>query len=186
MTRYFVACLTGLGLVTGTPAMAADWKIDPTRSRLGFSGTQTGTRFQGRFDRFDASVRFDPAHPETTRIVVAIDLSSARTGDQQRDAAIPTADWFDVAHARTARFEATGARRTGPDSYLAQGRMSLRGQTRNVALPFRVKIVGKTAHAVGHLQLTRTAFGVGRGAWASGQWVALEVGVDVDIVASAA
>ncbi|MFK3889550.1 MULTISPECIES: hypothetical protein [Sphingomonadaceae] len=34
------------------------------------------------------------------------------------------------------------------------------------------------------LQLLRNAFGVGQGAWSSGQWVALEVGVDIDIVAT--
>ena len=37
-----------------------------------------------------------------------------------------------------------------------------------------------------HAALVRGAFGVGQGPWASGQWVGLDVGVDVDIVATRA
>lgn len=184
MIRYTLAAIVGAALVAGTPSHAADWTVNGAKSRIGFSGTQTGTRFQGRFERFNAAIRFDPAHPELARIVVAIDLASAKTGDQQRDAAMPTADWFDVASGRVARFEATGAKRTGANSYLAHGRLTLRGQTRAVALPFKVQIVGKNAHAIGSATVMRNAFGVGRGAWASGQWVALEVGVEVDLVAT--
>ncbi|QYE36329.1 YceI family protein [Polymorphobacter sp. PAMC 29334] len=184
MNRYALVCFAGAALVAATPALASDWTVDPVKSRIAFSSTQTGTRFQGRFERFNAAIRFDPAHPEMARIVVLVDLASGKTGDQQRDSAMPTADWFDVEHSRVARFEATGVRRAGLDGYLAQGTLTLRGQTRSVALPFKLQIVGRVAHATGHAQLTRTAFGVGQGAWASGQWVALEVDVDIDMVAS--
>jgi polyisoprenoid-binding protein YceI len=185
MTRRHLAVLFGAALSFSAPAIAADWAVDATRSQLGFSGAQTGTPFKGSFEHFSASIAFDPAHPEVARIVAVIDLASARTGDPQRDTALPTADWLAAAHARTARFQTTSVRRTGPDTYLAQGQLTLRGQTKPVILPFKLRIVGNTAHAVGHARLVRTAFGVGQGQWASGQWVALEVGVDVDIIAHA-
>jgi polyisoprenoid-binding protein YceI len=183
MIQRTLALLVSAALFVGAPASAADWAVNTARSQVGFSGTQTGTPFKGRFDRFSASINFDPAHPEAARIVAVIDLATAKTGDPQRDSALPTADWLDAAHARTARFQTTSVRRTGPDTYLAQGQLTLRGQTRPVTLPFNLRVVGKTAHAVGHARLIRTAFGVGQGQWASGQWVALEVGVDIDITA---
>jgi hypothetical protein len=53
-------------------------------------------------------------------------------------------------------------------------------------MPFTLQITGTTAHAKGHLSLVRTLFGIGQGPWSSGQWVALDVEVDVDIVATPA
>ena len=55
-----------------------------------------------------------------------------------------------------------------------------------MTLPFTLAIDGGTAHAKGHLELVRTTYGVGQGPWSSAQWVALEVGVDVDVVAKKA
>ena len=51
-------------------------------------------------------------------------------------------------------------------------------------LPFTLTIAGNTAHAVGKVPLVRTAFGVGQGAWATAEYVALEVNVDIDLVAT--
>ena len=59
----------------------------------------------------------------------------------------------------------------------------LAGRYRTV-LPFTLTISGDQAAAKGHLSLIRSDFGIGQGPWSSGQWVALEVGVDVDLVAT--
>ena len=77
-------------------AQAADWTVDPAKSRIGFSGTQVGAPFKGRFTRYDARIDFDPAKPEAGKAVVLIDLTSAETGDKQRDEALPQADWFNT------------------------------------------------------------------------------------------
>jgi polyisoprenoid-binding protein YceI len=165
-------------------ARAATWKLDPARSTLGFSAEQTGAKFRGRFSSYSAAIDFDPAHPEKAHIVVVIDPASAATGDRQRDTALPEDDWFAVRKFPKARFEATSVRRKGPNAYEALGALTLRGVTRQVTLPFTLEITGASARARGHLDLTRTAFGVGQGSWASGQWVGLTVGVDVDVTAT--
>jgi len=41
------ALLLALSLLAASPALASDWTVDPAKSRLGFSGTQTGAPFQG-------------------------------------------------------------------------------------------------------------------------------------------
>jgi polyisoprenoid-binding protein YceI len=165
------------------PAAASSWKLDAAKSTLNFSGTQTGAAFKGHFNRFNAQIDFDPDHLETSHIVVTIDPNSAVTGDPQRDGALPGKDWFDTAQFSQAKFVTTSIRKTGQGSYAATGILTLRGVTKPVTLPFTLEFAGNTAHAKGHLSLARTVFGVGQGAWTSGQWVALDVGVDVDIVA---
>ena len=62
--------------------------------------------FQGRFKRFSAQIDFDPAAPDAGRALVEIDLTSAETGDAQRDTALPQAEWFDTKANAQARFEA--------------------------------------------------------------------------------
>jgi polyisoprenoid-binding protein YceI len=173
-------------LIFTTPAMAADWTMQADKSHLGFSGTQTGAPFKGSFGKWTAEIAFDPAHPETGHAKVTIDLASARTGDTQRDTALPQSDWFDVKHFPQATFEATGFTPKGGDAYEAAGKLTIRGVTKDVVLPFTLDVAGDGATAKGHLGLVRTAFGVGQGAWASGEWVALEVGVDFDLVAGKA
>ncbi|WP_375465519.1 YceI family protein [uncultured Methylobacterium sp.] len=176
-------CLAGALLVAASAARAADWIVDAGRSRIGFSGVQVGVPFQGRFRRFEAEIAFDPAAPESGHARILIDLTSAETGDVQRDEALPQAEWFDAKADKQARFEAARFVAKGGDAYEAVGSLTIRGVRRDATLPFRLTTEGGTAHAVGHLDLVRTNFGVGQGPWASGQWVALEVGVDVDLTA---
>ena len=173
--------ITALGAI---PAAAAAWKLDAAKSQLGFSGSQTGTAFKGHFNQFSAQIDFDPEHPESSHIVVLINPASAVTGDAQRDGALPGKDWFDIAQFPQAKFVTTSIRKTSANAYVAAGNLTLRGITKPVILPFTLVITGSTAHAKGHLNLVRTLFGVGQGTWSSGQWVALDVGVDVDMTAT--
>lgn len=172
-----------LALFAAAPVSAASWTVDPSASKLGFSGSQTGTPFSGTFKTFEAKIDFDPAHPETGHALVTIDMASAATGDVQRDEALPQADWFDASAHPKATFEATKFVPKGGDTYDAVGTLTIRGISQPVTLPFKLTIADGKAHAAGHLDLIRTKFGVGQGDWATPQWVALEVGVDVDIVA---
>jgi polyisoprenoid-binding protein YceI len=170
-------------LLFAVPAVAADWSVQADKSRLGFSGVQTGAPFKGSFGTWNAEINFDPAHPEAGRVKVTVDLASGRTGDAQRDTALPEGDWFDVKRFPQAVFEASGFTAKDGNAYTAAGKLTIRGVTKDVALPFTVAVDGDTAQAKGHVDLVRTAFGVGQGAWSSGEWVALDVGVDFDLVA---
>ncbi len=178
--RMPLACAV---LLAAGSARAADWTIDPAASKLGFAGKQNGEAFAGKFSRFSGTVAFDPAKPEAGHADIVIDMASAGTGDTQRDEALPQAEWFNAKTFPQGHFVATGFRPKGGDAYEAAGKLSIRGISRDVTLPFTLRVSGDTAHASGHLDLVRTSYGVGQGPWSSGQWVALEVGVDLDVVA---
>ena len=115
-----------------TTALAADWTVQVDKSHLGFSGTQTGAPFKGSFGKWTAEIAFDPAHPEAGHAKVTIDLASARTGDTQRDSALPQSDWFDVKHFPQATFEAAGFTAKGDDAYEAAGKLTIRGAAKDV------------------------------------------------------
>jgi polyisoprenoid-binding protein YceI len=172
-------------LLLSHPALAADWTVDAAKSRVGFSGVQNGEAFKGDFGKWTAEIGFVPDHPEAGHAKVSINLASARTGDAQRDAALPQLEWFDVKTSPSASFEAKSFVAKGGDAYEAPGKLTIRGVSKDVVLPFTVTIQDGKAAAKGHLTLARMDFGVGQGSWSTGEWVALEVGVDVDITAAA-
>ncbi|KMO40936.1 YceI family protein [Methylobacterium aquaticum] len=189
MTLFRLALALGLSTASlaAAPlaAQAADWTVDPGKSRIGFSGVQVGAPFKGRFTRYDAQISFDPQKPEAGKAVVLIDLTSAETGDKQRDEALPQADWFDAGKTKQAWFEATRFVAKGGDAYDAVGTLTIRGLRKDVTLPFTLTVSGGTAHAVGRLDLVRTDYGVGQGPWANDSMVALQVGVEIDVTATA-
>ncbi|MBB5519915.1 YceI family protein [Amphiplicatus metriothermophilus] len=169
------------------PAAGAHvWTLDPAASRLVFAATQTGERFEGRFEDFSADIAFDPDDPESASIAVTVDLASARTGDRQRDAALPGRDWFHVREHPTARFVSDAVAKTGENAYEARGTLTIRGVSKEVALPFTLTIDGDRAHAEGSLVIDRTDFGVGQGEFATGQWVGLDVDVSFVVEATRA
>ena len=173
------ACWAGL-----VPSSASSWKVEIARSRIGFSATQTGETFKGQFTNYKATIEFDPTNPCAGRALIVIDPSGAKTGDSQRDEALPTEDWFDVAHFSNAQFEVKKFTSKGANAYEANGTLSIRNISRDVVLPFTLEIKDGVAHAKGHFDLMRNLFGVGQNAWAADEYVGFPVGIDVDLIAT--
>ncbi|TWB43292.1 YceI family protein [Nitrospirillum pindoramense] len=176
-------------LLAAGPAAAASWTVDTARSKLGFTGSQSGAAFSGQFTRWDATIDFDPANPATGHATVTIDMASAKTGDVQKDQSLPEADWFSTKAFPKAVFEATSFKsvssaKGGGNQYEAVGTLTIRGIKKDVTLPFTLDVAGGKAHAVGKLDLVRTDYGVGQGAWSDGKMVALAVSVTVDLNAT--
>lgn len=177
--------LAALALVMLTGAAPPRWTIDPKASSIGFAGTVYGQGFSGRFERFSADIRFDPADPATGTAVVLIDLASARTGDATRDATLPGADWFDAARTPQARFEARRfSRAASGGGYVAAGTLTIRGIARPLTLPFTLVIAGSTARMTARLTLDRSQWGIGQGQFKSGEVVALAVPVTISLTAT--
>ncbi len=165
------------------PAWAADWGLDAERSSLAIRATQGTEAFEGRFQRFTADIRFDPANLDQCRVVVTIDPTSLDTGSRDRDEIVPSAPWFDASRFPVARFEATRFTALGGDRYEAQGTLSIKGMTRTVTLPFTLAIAGDTAEMRGELTLDRTDYGLGEGDFADPSLVGHDVAVIVTVTA---
>lgn len=182
MLRASGLALAGF-LLASASAQAATWTIDPAQSHLGFSGSQSGTPFSGQFGRFSGTIVFDTGNPGAGHADITITTASAKTGDPQKDGALPGSDWFATDKFPTATFTAKSFKAIGAGVYEADGTLTIRGISKPLALPFTLAIAGDTAKAAGHVDLTRTEFGVGQGSWSSGQYVALKVGVTFAVTA---
>lgn len=187
-TRFLPALATAL-LAAATGAHAAEpapllWSADPAASELSFQFVQAGAKTSGQFQKFTADVDFSPADLAKGRIEVAIDMASADTRDKDRDSTLRTADLFDTAKFQRSTYLATNFTARG-NGYEGQGKLSLRGVTRDVPITFTFEPgtdAGKPAATLtGTAMVRRLDFGIGQGEWKSTQWIGNEVQVSFSL-----
>ncbi|MEL7485883.1 MAG: YceI family protein [Pseudomonadota bacterium] len=186
---FMIGCGGAADAVDSAAAVADEsgvplWTVDADKSRLGFVASQNGAEFEGAFESFDAEIRFDPDNLEQSTIVVTVDMKSARTGDRQRDSALPGKDWFLAKEHPTAQFTSSSITKTGDGAYEAAGALTIRDTSKDIVLPFTLDIEGDQAEANGAVSVVRTDFGVGQGEFSSGKWVGLDVTINVAVSAS--
>ncbi|RMD69929.1 MAG: hypothetical protein D6819_05590, partial [Gammaproteobacteria bacterium] len=156
-----------------------DWRMIPEKSRLEFYPTWEGQPVKGIFHRFQVFLDFDPSHPERGRLRVVVDVTSADLGSEDVNEAIAGPEWFDFAHFPKAVFEAQRIRKKG-EGYVAEGRLTLKGVTRPVSVPF----TWEDGRMRGRVVLWRTDFGIGSGEWAQDATIGFEVEVRFDVAFS--
>lgn len=165
-------------------APAPVWVVDRSASRLDFTGAMNGRAFTGVFRRWTVAIQFDPKNLGGSSVVAIIDTASAATGDQSRDEALPTSDWFATSAIPRATFSASRFRELGSDRYMADGLLTIRNVRRQVDLPFTLAFAGRSATMRGTLTIDRRTFGVGRGQFATGDTVATSVRIGIVVKAS--
>lgn len=179
-----VAFLLALFCTTLAPAAAAQWNVDYSKSRLGFSVLWSGQPFEATFKSWKASIIFDPADLNHAKATVTIDLGSETSAAPDNDDGLKGAEGFAISQFPSARFDTTGFESRPGGNYLAYGKLSLHGASRQLSLPFHLTIDGNTAHMTARANVLRTDFGLGHGEWASGATIAREVAITVDLTAT--
>lgn len=173
----FVCLPLALLCTVGASQAQSLQKIDPTKSEIVFVSKQMGVPVQGRFQRFDAQLAFDPQHPETGKVTLTVELGSATMGVPESDAELPKAPWFNVPKFPKAQFVSTTVKAVGDGRYQAGGKLSIKGQQQDVVVPFQLKTVGTAAEATGAFTIKRLDFKIGEGEWADTSMVANDVQV---------
>lgn len=165
-------------------APAITWTVDPAHSQLTFHPRLAGGEFAGRFERFEATIRFDPADLARSSLLVVVDLLGARTGDTDRDAALQGSDFFQTTRWPRGTFTSTGIKSLGGGRYEATGKLTLRDVTRDLRVQFRFNPPapsGGAARMIGSSNVRRLEFGVGQGDWRSTEWLDDAVRIEFDL-----
>jgi len=155
-------------------AAATDYTVQPAGSTLAFHGTFQGDGFDGHFGTFEAAIAYDPAHLDASKFDVTVDLATAKTGDNDRDGALPGSDFFDVAKFPKAHFVTTAFHQNG-STVTADGNLTLRGVTKPVSLTVNFTPSGKAATLDVKGTVQRLDFGVGGGDYADTSVIANDV-----------
>jgi polyisoprenoid-binding protein YceI len=130
---------------TATALGTGVWAIDPIHSTIGFSVRHLMvSKVRGTFDEFSGAITVDADGTPSVTAEIAVD--SVNTRNEQRDAHLKTADYFDVEKYPTATFRTTAVRADG-DDYVLDGDFTLKGITKPVRL--RLEFAG-TNPGMGH------------------------------------
>jgi len=137
--------------VNYVPITGGEYKIDPAHSVIGFAIRHYEINWvEGRFKDFNGVIRFDEADITKSTVEFTAKVESIDTGVAQRDQHLRTADFFDVAKFPEMSFKSTKVERKGKDSYVLTGDFTLKGVTKQVAIPFT--IAGAIKDARGNLR----------------------------------
>lgn len=164
--RFYLLAAAALATCLSANA-ATKWTPDYAKSSLQFEGKFGQNVVTGTFGKYTADIAFDGADLATSKLVVTVDMKSAKTSvtpdaiyNAPTDGALPGAGWFNAAANPTAVFTSTSIASKGGDKYEAKGTLNLRGVTKEIVLPFSVKITGNSAVAQGSAVVNRMEFGI--------------------------
>ena len=126
--------MSDTGTLTAIPGyVAGTWSIDPVHSEVGFAARHMMvSKVRGRFRTFSGQV-VTGENPLESSVTAEIDLSSIDTGNEQRDAHIRSADFFEVETYPTMTYQSTGVRQDR-DGFVLDGKLTLKGVTKDVSL----------------------------------------------------
>ena len=130
------------------PATAADpvrYEFDKTHSSVMFFVSHLGFSMStGRFLDFDGYYTFNPDAPETSEVDVTIKTDSLVMHDDRWDAHMKNEDFFHVEKFPEMSFKSTEVTKTGDNTGILKGDLTLLGVTKPVELA--VTLVGAGKH----------------------------------------
>lgn len=182
---WIVATLMLAAALFAPPARAVEYDtVLPRQSAVTFAFEQMGVSIDGRFRRFDADIRFDPAKPERGRASIEIDLTSIDAGSSDANDEAAGRLWFNSKTYPRARFVSKRVQTLGTNRYALHGTLTIKGRSRDLMVPVQFTPAGSGARFDGAFTLKRLDFGIGEGMWADVDTVANEVKVAFRITAS--
>jgi polyisoprenoid-binding protein YceI len=151
------------GYVVGT------WDIDASHSTVGFSVRHMMvSKVRGYFRDFSGEI-VTAEDPTQSSVTARINMDSIDTRQEQRDAHIKSADFFDVGNHTEMTFRSTGVATDGAD-WTVTGDLTIKGITKSVALQLELNGFGPDAYGG-----TRAGFS------AKTEISRKEYGVDIDM-----
>jgi|KBSMisStandDraft_5_1062788.scaffolds.fasta_scaffold163562_3 polyisoprenoid-binding protein YceI len=164
--------------LVATDVPAGQYRLDPSHASLIFRVNHMGfSHFTSQFRKFDATLTFDPKHPEKASVTATIDPRSIEIVDPKLAIDIQGPQWFDSGAFPQMTFRSTKVDLTGPNTARITGELELHGVSLPVswdatfnggyaANPYDPKgaRIGFSADGV----LKRSAFGMGFGIPAPG------------------
>jgi polyisoprenoid-binding protein YceI len=122
---------------TTTAAVQASpttWNIDSAHSVAEFKVKHMMiSNVKGQFSKLSGKMTFDDSDLTNSRVEVSADAASIHTGDDQRDAHLKSADFFDVEKYPSLGFNSTGIKIVRDGELSVEGDLTIHGVTRKIS-----------------------------------------------------
>lgn len=164
--------------------------LDTDHSSVTFKVPMMGgiSHFSGSFNKFKADIRYDSKNVGASTLTATIDPNSVYTGAEARDHELRAKAFFNVNEYPEIKFVSTRVERRGK-GFLATGNLTLRGVTKEVAIPFKMLGVSKdprgnaTYGFEGSLHINRKDYGLNWQMPKTTNWLGDDVEIDLSVLA---
>jgi polyisoprenoid-binding protein YceI len=170
-----------IAVTTLSFAATAQQKLVPAQSEISFTSKQMGVPVDGKFNKFDAQLAFDPKRPDASKVSFTVDLTSVNIGNADTEKELRNPGWFDSAKVPAATFTSSGIKALGAGKFEIAGKLSIKNLTQNVLVPVTLTQKDGTTRADGSFTLKRLDFKIGDGEWNDVSLVANEVIVKIKL-----
>lgn len=114
----------------------------------------------GVFKQFSGTITFDPANLSAAKFDLKIQVESINTGNGMQNKHAIASEWFNANKFPDIVFVSDKVEKTD-NGYKAVGKLTIKGVTKSVSIPFTFAKKGNKATFVGKFSVDRTDFGVG-------------------------
>ncbi|TFH23303.1 MAG: polyisoprenoid-binding protein [Myxococcales bacterium] len=147
-------------MVLPAAAAAKEFKVDATHTTVGFSVRHLFTSVEGRFDKFEGEIEFDPAQPEKTEVEGSIEVKSINTNNEKRDKHLLSNDFFAAEEHPLIEFSGAKVSDVSTDKKKGKlhGTLKIRGNEKPIVLD--VEFLGEGSDPWGNKKAGFSATGV--------------------------
>jgi polyisoprenoid-binding protein YceI len=144
-----------------------NWQLDPYHTQVEFSAKHLGMMtVRGHFADVTSVADIDPDNPEALHVEVTIQAASIKTNHEVRDKDVRGENFLDTDAFPVITFKSTGVEAAGDDRYTITGDLTIKGNTRPVALQmtrlgeFNDPMMGHRIGYSGQAKINRKDFGL--------------------------
>ncbi len=120
------------------------WSLDQTHSEIGFKIKHLMiSNVSGNFNKFDVQVETNGDDFANAKVTANVDVASINTNNEQRDAHLRNADFFEVEKHPEITFKSTKVERVDADTFNLYGDLTIKETTKSVKLSVEYSGVAK-------------------------------------------
>ena len=120
------------------------WSLDPTHSEIGFKIKHLMiSNVSGNFNKFDVQVKTNGDDFANATVTAKIDVASINTNNEQRDAHLANADFFETDKHPNIIFKSTKVEKVDDDTFNLYGDLTIKETTKPVKLSVEYSGIAK-------------------------------------------
>ena len=177
MKLYFIKMFIAL-LPFFFAADNSSWKVKS--SAVTFKIKNAGLTVDGSFTGLEADIKFNPVKPTEANIKASVTTTSVNTDNDMRDTHLRKPEYFDVDKFPKITLESTKIEKTGPITYNGTFKLTLKGVTKEIVMPFTFMKIPEKTEFKGSFTINRLDYGVG----SSSMTLADNATITVDVIVS--
>jgi polyisoprenoid-binding protein YceI len=129
--------LSFLSLFIPNGVTASEWKLDTAHSGIYFEINHIYAATRGYFKKYEGKIFFDPNNLGSSSFDFKVKVKSVDTGNSKRDGHIQNKEFFYSKKYPFMSFKSTSIKQREGNKYIAEGTMTVKDVSQNIAVPFK-------------------------------------------------